>query len=87
MSQKFVYQCSDCGLEIPAGEIIYLCPVCSAKQQPNQPPLGVLKVVYNFLVLNKPTFRELVEEKFLQILPHSRAEKFTEFAHWHYTSV
>jgi len=69
MSQKFVYQCSDCGFEIPASGIVYLCPVCSAKQQPNQPPLGVLKVIYNFPVLKKPTFRELVEEKFLQILP------------------
>ncbi len=69
MTSKFTYECSDCGKRIPAGEIIYLCPDCSAKQQPDQPPRGVLKVVYNYAVLSELSFKELKAKNFLQLLP------------------
>lgn len=69
MTSKFTYQCSDCGKQIPAGEIIYLCPDCSAKQLPDQPPLGVLKVIYDYKTLSELSFRELEENNFLQLLP------------------
>ncbi len=69
MTSKFTYQCSDCGNQIPAGEVIYLCPDCSAKQLHGQPPLGVLKVIYDYPVLSDLTFRELEEKKFIQLLP------------------
>jgi threonine synthase len=71
MTSKFTYQCSDCGKQIPAGEIIYLCPDCSAKQLPDQPPLGVLKVIYDYKTLSELSFRELEENNFLQLLPFS----------------
>jgi threonine synthase len=69
MTSKFTYQCSDCGKQIPAGEIIYLCPDCNAKQSPDQPPLGVLKVIYDYKTLSELSFRELEENHFLQLLP------------------
>jgi threonine synthase len=76
MTSKFSYQCSDCGLQIPAGEIIYLCPNCSAKQLPDKPPLGVLKVVYDYNLLSNLSFRELEENDFLQLLPLNDRKSF-----------
>ncbi len=76
MNQKYSYQCSDCGKQIPAGEIIYLCPDCSAKQSPDQPPLGVLKVIYDYKTLRKISFRELEENNFLQLLPVNDQKSF-----------
>ncbi len=69
MTSKFIYHCSDCGKQIPAGEIIYLCPDCSAKQLPDRPPLGVLKVIYNYKSLSELSFQELEEDDYLQLLP------------------
>ncbi len=76
MASKFIYECSDCGLQIPAGDIIYLCPECSARQLPGQPPLGVLKVIYDYPVLSKLSFRELEENKFLHLLPVNELKSF-----------
>lgn len=69
MTSKFTYQCSDCGKQITAGEIIYLCPVCSSKQLPSQPPSGVLKVVYDYPALSHFSFHELESQQFLPLLP------------------
>ena len=76
MTSKFSYQCSDCGKQISAGEIIYLCPDCSAKQQPDQPPLGVLKVIYDYKALSEISFRELEENNFLELLPVNDSKSF-----------
>jgi threonine synthase len=76
MTSKFTYQCTDCGLQIPAGEITYLCPACSAMQQPGQPPLGVLKVIYNYVELSELSFRELEENNFLELLPVNEKKSF-----------
>lgn len=76
MTSKFTYQCSDCGKLIPAGEIIYLCPDCSAKQLPDQPPLGVLKVIYDYKTLSEFSFRQLEENNFLQLLPVNDQKSF-----------
>ena len=76
MTSKFIYQCSDCGKQIPAGEITYLCPACSAMQLPGQPPLGVLKVIYNYVALSELSFRELEENNFLDLLPVNELKSF-----------
>ena len=76
MNSKFTYECSDCGKHIPSGEIIYLCPDCSVKQLPDQPPLGVLKVNYNYKTLSELSFKELEENNFLQLLPVSEQKSF-----------
>lgn len=69
MTSKFIYECTDCGKQISAGEIIYLCPDCSTKQSPDQPPLGVLKVIYDYKSLKKSTFQHFEENSFLPLLP------------------
>jgi len=76
MTSKFTYQCSDCGKLIPAGEIVYLCPDCSAKQSPDHPPLGVLKVIYDYRTLSELSFRELEENNFLHLLPVNERKSF-----------
>ncbi len=76
MTAKFIYQCSDCDKQIPAGEIVYLCPDCSAKQLPGQPPLGVLKVIYDYKTLSNVPFRELEESGFMQLLPVNDLKNF-----------
>jgi len=69
MASKFTYQCVDCGRQIPAVGIVYTCPDCSAKQQPDQPPLGILKVVYNPDLTRGLSFAALQENQFLELLP------------------
>ena len=76
MTSKFIYECNDCGKQIPPGEIIYLCPDCSAKQLPDQPPAGVLKVIYDYKNLSGLTFSELTEKQFLQLLPVDHLTSF-----------
>jgi threonine synthase len=76
MNSKFAYECSDCGKQIPAGEIIYICPDCSKKQLPDQPPLGVLKVVYHYQSLGPLSFRDLEENNFLPLLPVNELKSF-----------
>ena len=76
MTSKFLYQCSDCGRQIPAGEIIYLCPTCSSKQLPDQPPLGVLKVIYDYKALSGLSYNELADKQFLQLLPVDHLNSF-----------
>ena len=76
MTSKFTYECSDCGKQIPASEIIYLCPDCNAKQQSGQPPLGVLKVIYDYKALSEMSFSELEENSFLQLLPINELKSF-----------
>ncbi len=76
MISKFIYQCNDCGIQIPAGEIVYLCPGCSEKQQPGQPPLGVLKIVYDYKALSGIVFQELEDNRFLQLLPVQDMKSF-----------
>ena len=46
--QKYLYECVDCGRNYDSGKLIYLCPACSNKQPFNQPPRGVLKVIYDY---------------------------------------
>ncbi len=76
MTSKFLYQCSDCGKQIPAGEIVYLCPKCSPKQLPGQPPLGVLNLVYDYKKISGISFLELEQNNFLQLLPVNDLKSF-----------
>ena len=77
MKAKFTYECSDCGMQIPAGEVIYLCPACSMRQQPGQPPLGVMKIIYDYPALSELSFRELEESHFLPLMPVNDTKSFS----------
>jgi len=74
MSSSFTYQCIDCGKTIPSGGIVYVCPDCSIKQQPGQPPSGILKVIYNPELLKGFSFESLQQTHFLELLPINRLE-------------
>jgi threonine synthase len=68
---KFKYQCTTCGSEYGQDQIIYLCPECNRNQQSNEPPRGVLKVIYDYKALRerKTDFQQLKQNGFLDILP------------------
>jgi len=73
ISTKFYYRCSDCGLEYNNQEIRYLCPKCQSQNRANQPPKGVLQVVYNYSEIKKPGIsllnKKLKETEYLSLLP------------------
>lgn len=48
MQRKYYFRCTDCGAEFHDAEFMYLCPFCAAKNKAGQPPLGVLKTVYDY---------------------------------------
>jgi threonine synthase len=71
INKKFKYQCTNCGKIYSEEETKYLCPVCSEKNKTEQPPLGVLKTIYNYqkLIEESVDFKQLKEKQFLDILP------------------
>lgn len=74
MTDKFHYACSDCGAEYTSAKVMYLCPSCQPENNPNKPPKGVLKTLYNYAEIRKlaPSerlFAYLQNEKFLSLLP------------------
>ncbi|PKP10566.1 MAG: threonine synthase [Bacteroidetes bacterium HGW-Bacteroidetes-4] len=81
LADKFHYTCSDCGNILDSGEIRYLCPVCQQKNTPEQPSLGVLKLVYPWNEIrakfkNKPIWEALKQSGFIDILPINKLESF-----------
>jgi threonine synthase len=74
MNEKFHYRCSDCGETYPAGQVIYLCPACEATNRPDQPPKGILKVIYPYEKIResfpaRSLYEELQCNDFLPLLP------------------
>ena len=71
MKDKFIYQCVDCGKTYDATAVRYLCPACSKANRKDQPPKGVLKVVYDYERLKNEniTFSKLQSSGFLDVLP------------------
>lgn len=76
MSNKFIYECIDCGKQFDTKEIIYLCPQCSKENNETTPPKGVLRIVYNFseLFQNNILFDDLKKDNLLQLLPINSLE-------------
>jgi threonine synthase len=74
MPEKFHYTCTHCGEKYPSSEILYLCPSCESLNKPGQPPLGVLKTVYNYDEIKKTVggnalFDKLYIGRFFPLLP------------------
>jgi threonine synthase len=65
---KFKYVCTNCGKEYETNDIMYLCPECSVKNSTDQPPKGVLKIIYDYDKITK-NFDELEEKSFIDLLP------------------
>lgn len=70
------YQCNDCDYSFESDKVEYLCPKCSGNVQQNEPPLGILKVVYPYQKLKEQeNLKEnLVHQHFLPLLPVEKAE-------------
>jgi threonine synthase len=70
-SEKFIYECIDCGKQYSSSETLYLCPSCSKENNESNPPKGVLRIVYNFseLIQKNFLFRTIKKNKFLNLLP------------------
>lgn len=68
---KYIFECNDCGKEYSEDRVKYLCPDCDNKNQDDTPPLGVLKVIYDFESLKKKNsdFAKLKSNGFLDLLP------------------
>ncbi|NSW45766.1 MAG: threonine synthase [Bacteroidales bacterium] len=69
---RLTYQCNDCGFTFESEKTEYLCPYCSPKNKPDLPPLGVLKVLYDYNTIKKKgdqLLNSLIEEDFLSLLP------------------
>lgn len=70
-SPKFHYKCTDCGKTYKESEAKYLCPICSKDAPTDQPPVGVLKVIYNYDDMKNQgvDFEKLKQNQFLDLLP------------------
>jgi threonine synthase len=68
---KFIYKCTDCSKEYITGKTIYLCPSCSKQNTPITPPMGVLKILYDYDKIKKKItgFDELKQKGFIDLLP------------------
>ncbi|MGD9994314.1 MAG: threonine synthase [Salinivirgaceae bacterium] len=80
-ADKFLYACSDCGKTFDSSEIRYLCPVCKQKNTSDQPPLGVLKLVYPWDEIKAKYKKEslweaLKQRGFIDLLPINKLENF-----------
>jgi threonine synthase len=75
-TQKFNYECIDCGKQFDSTETLYLCPNCSKENIDSSPPKGVLRIVYNFFeILQKNfLFRDFKKNNFLDLLPINKIE-------------
>jgi threonine synthase len=70
-NSKYHFQCTDCGSLYQQDEVSYLCPKCEATNNPDLPPKGVLKTLYNYeeLKQKKLSFKNLKEQDYLPLLP------------------
>jgi len=67
---KFIYQCCDCGKQYESTPELYLCPSCSAVNNPTTPPKGVFKTVYDYKSLSKSlNAKSLTVSNYIDLLP------------------
>lgn len=71
---KYSYKCINCEETFVNDGVLYVCPNCYKPDDKNNPPKGILKVIYNFneiIKKNDPEllFQQLYKKKFIDILP------------------
>lgn len=67
-SAKYIYRCCCCGKEYGGSSDIYLCPSCSKLNQPENPPKGVLKVIYDYDSICR-NIAQLAGNGYIDLLP------------------
>jgi threonine synthase len=70
-SEKFYYECVDCGKKLQADGVRYLCPDCGSKNDTSHPPKGVLKLLYPYeeIKTRRTAFADLKANHFHDLLP------------------
>jgi threonine synthase len=73
---KFIFRCTDCGMEYNTHDTIYLCPFCSKQNNSGGPPKGVLKTIYDYQKLEKKIsgFDDLKKRDYIDLLPIERTD-------------
>ena len=68
---KFVFKCTDCGMEFSIADTLYLCPFCSEQNNTMKPPRGVLKTLYDYQKIKRKIsgFNDLKTRGFIDLLP------------------
>lgn len=56
----YLFECIECGKHYLPSEAEYLCPACSASQQPMQPLMGLLRCVYDHKALARSLTPEAI---------------------------
>lgn len=77
----YLFECIDCQKHFLPNEVEYLCPACSAGQQPMEPLRGLLRCVYDYAALAKGFTpeklflrRERGMARWIELLPLASAE-------------
>ncbi|MBN1327670.1 MAG: pyridoxal-phosphate dependent enzyme, partial [Candidatus Cloacimonetes bacterium] len=70
----FYFECSTCGKKYDPEPFRYLCPECSVTNNPQAPPRGILKILYDYERLSEKyhqdkLFDKLKEKDFVELLP------------------
>ena len=80
--KSYHFECVNCSTVYELDEVSYLCPVCELKNTSDTPPMGVLKLVYNYddLIASDVSFDDLEKNNFLDILPIEDATSFPNLA-------
>jgi len=73
-TQKYYFQCTDCGKIYQNNEVQYLCPECDATNDEQHPPKGVLKTIYHYDQIiekhgKKDLFKSLLKQGFIDLSP------------------
>lgn len=83
MQGKYIFECTDCKARYDGDQFLYLCPSCSEINRPDQPPAGVLKVLYAYDEIRqnfhgRNLFGSLMEERFLSLMPLKDNSSWTQ---------
>jgi len=81
MAQNYFYKCNTCSKTYNMNQIRYLCPDCAKKNTTEQPPLGVLKTLYDYdHIASKKSadllFPYLKKTGFIDLLPIKSLQNF-----------
>ncbi len=75
-TDRFHFQCVNCGSLYKESQLTYLCPACSESGSGKSPLLGVLKIIYNYkeMISNGITLPQLKKNSYLDLLPVEATE-------------
>ncbi len=72
--KKYYFECTTCGTKYEQDEVTYLCPACEKENTPDQPPKGILKILYHYGKIKNSAkwhklFDKLKAKEYRKLLP------------------